>query len=169
MSTVEPRARDGTRGRDGGGSGTGGRGGPGVACRDGTGGSGRGEPAGGGDERDRGAVTVEGAITVCSLIVVLGLVLGVVTAMLDQARCADAAGEAARLLGRGDDARAREAVERLAPDGATLTATGDGTGIVVTVRSPILGGLLPGTELAAEAYAIREPGTEGAAASEAEQ
>ncbi|MBB3663282.1 MULTISPECIES: TadE family type IV pilus minor pilin [Prauserella salsuginis group] len=105
-------------------------------------------------------MTVEGAITVCSLIVVLGLVLGVVAAMLDQVRCADAAGEAARLLGRGDETRAREAVERLAPDGATLTSAGDGTGIVVTVHSPILGGLLPGMELSAEAYAVREPGTE---------
>lgn len=110
---------------------------------------------------DRGSVTVEGAITVCSLIVALGLVLGVVTAVLGQVRCADAAGEAARLLGRGDDARAREAVRSLAPDGATLTSQGDGTGIAVTVRSPILDGMLPGIELSAEAYAVREPGTGG--------
>ncbi|WP_253862990.1 TadE family type IV pilus minor pilin [Prauserella halophila] len=106
-------------------------------------------------------MTVEGAITVCSLIVVLGLVLSVVTAMLAQVRCADAAGEAARLLGRGDDARAREAVRRLAPDGATFAAADDGTGVEVTVRSPFLGGLLPGVELSAGAYAVREPGAEG--------
>ncbi|MCP2251809.1 hypothetical protein LY13_000540 [Prauserella aidingensis] len=113
---------------------------------------------------DRGSVTVEGAITVCSLIVALGLVLGVVTAVLAQVRCADAAGEAARLLGRGDDARAREAFRSLAPDGATLTSQGDGTGIAVTVRSPILDGMLPGIELSAEAYAVREPETGGVGA-----
>lgn len=129
-------------------------------ARDGTGGRGDagGHDCAAPDGRDRGAVTVEGAITVCSLIVVLGLVLGVVTAMLAQVRCADAAGEAARLLGRGDGARAREAVRQLAPEGATLTSAGDGTGIVVTVRSPLLNGLLPGIELSADAYAVLEPG-----------
>lgn len=170
MSVVVESVRDGTNGyvvaaRDGAArDGSGGRGGVGGARGDdGTGGRGS---AGDrrdvrrDDEADRGSVTVEGAITVCSLIVVLGLVLGVVTATMAQVRCADAAGEAARLLGRGDDGRAREAVRRLAPDGATLTSSGDGPGVAVTVRSPLLGGLLPGIELSAEAYAVREPAAE---------
>ncbi|TWH21189.1 hypothetical protein JD82_03044 [Prauserella rugosa] len=109
---------------------------------------------------DRGAVTVEGAITVCSLVVVVGLLLSTVAAMLDQLRCADAAGEAARLLGRGDEARAHESVGRLAPDGAVLTVDEDGTGISVTVRAAALGGLLPGIDVSADAYAVREPGSE---------
>lgn len=106
---------------------------------------------------DRGAVTVEGAITLCSLIVVLGFVLSMVGVLLDQLRCADAAGEAARMLGRGDDARAQEAVRRLAPDGSTLTREEDDAGIDVTVHGPALGGLLPGIDLSADAYAVREP------------
>lgn len=148
MSDVEACARDGTAERAGAEKPEGGHDG---AARQGDGRAGN----------DRGSVTVEGAITVCSLIVALGLVLGVVTAALVQVRCADAAGEAARLLGRGDESQAREAVRRLAPDGATLTSQGDGTGIAVTVRSPLLDGMLPGIELSAEAYAVREPGTGG--------
>ncbi|MBB3050161.1 hypothetical protein FHS23_001156 [Prauserella isguenensis] len=157
MPQAEPCARDGTAGRAGPekhGSGERGSGG-----HDGGGHDDAARLSGGRAENDRGSVTVEGAITVCSLVVALGLVLGVVTAALTQMRCADAAGEAARLLGRGDDARAREAVRRLAPDGATSTSQADGTGITVTVRSPLLDGVLPGIELSAEAYAVREPGT----------
>ncbi|MFC4002558.1 TadE family type IV pilus minor pilin [Prauserella oleivorans] len=111
---------------------------------------------------DRGAVTVEGAIALCSLLVLFGMVIAGVSAMAGQLRCTDAAGEAARLLGRGDRSLAEEAVRRLAPRGATLATRKDGRGITVAVEAPALGGILPGIAIKAEAHAELEPGVDWA-------
>ena len=78
--------------------------------------------------------------------------------MIGQVRCADAAREAARLAGRGDEAAAAGAVAALAPDGADLALGGTGDFVTATVTSGAVGGLLPGVTLHATATAAREPG-----------
>jgi hypothetical protein len=72
-----------------------------------------------------------------------------------QVRCVDAAREAARLAARGDDGRASDAAQGVAPDGAAVQLRHDGEFVVarVTAKSP----LLPGVTIAAEAVAATEP------------
>ncbi|TCP56848.1 TadE-like protein [Tamaricihabitans halophyticus] len=107
--------------------------------------------------RDRGAVTVEAAIGISALVVVLGLAFAGIVALSDQLRCTDAAREAARLIARGDGARAESVVQRIAPAGAELRVDTAGEEISVQVRAPAAAGLLPGITLRADAYAIAEP------------
>lgn len=110
------------------------------------------------DEGDRGAVTVEAAIALFALVAVLALSLAGMAAVADQVRCTDAAREAARLVARGEPARAGEAVERIAPSGARWEVATEPDGISVTVRAEPIGGLLPGVSLRADAFAVPEPG-----------
>jgi hypothetical protein len=106
---------------------------------------------------DAGMVTVEAAIALCAFVVVLAMTLAGMATVLDQLRCTDAAREAARLVARGERDEAADAVGRIAPHGATFTVTDDGAGIVVDVRDPAAGGLLPGLHVTADAYAVPEP------------
>ena len=110
------------------------------------------------DRNDRGAVTVEAAIGLAALFLALGLLLYGLAAAADQVRCVDAAREAARLIARGDEDQAREAVARIAPAGAEIDVDLDGERIHVSVHASPPGGLLPGVGLHAEAFAVREPG-----------
>lgn len=110
-------------------------------------------PRGGGE---RGSVTVEAAVALSALVVVLALCLAGIGAMLAQLRAADAAGEAARLAARGDDAGARAAVERLAPAGSVLALSGQGL-LTARVEAPPLGALLPGIRVGVTVFAAREP------------
>ena len=73
-----------------------------------------------------------------------------------QVRCIDAAREAARLAGRGDDGSAAVAAQRIAPDGAAVELRHEGDFVIarVTARSV----LLPAVTVAAEAVAAVEPG-----------
>ncbi|MFC7612521.1 TadE family type IV pilus minor pilin [Actinokineospora soli] len=104
---------------------------------------------------DRGAVTVEAAFAVVGLVVVLGLVLAGGAAAVDQIRCVDAAGEAARLAARGDPERARAAALERAPSGASVRIDYSGGDVDVRVE---VAGPLPGVRLAAEARSVLEPG-----------
>lgn len=106
---------------------------------------------------DAGMVTVEAAIALCAFVTVLAMTLAGMATVLDQLRCTDAAREAARLVARGERSEAADAVRRIAPGGATFTVTDDGDGIVVDVRDPAAGGLLPGVHVVADAYAVPEP------------
>ncbi|GAA1995985.1 Flp pilus assembly protein TadG [Nakamurella flavida] len=110
---------------------------------------------------DRGGVTVEAAIGLSAVMVVLMCCLSGIAVLTAHLRCQDAAQEAARLAGRGDDAAARAAVTALAPDGATVSFTQDGDLVVVTVRAPAPGGVLPIGPLHASAVAAREDGVAG--------
>lgn len=112
-------------------------------------------------ELDRGAVTVEAAIALSALTLVFGLVLAGVAAMSGQLRCDDAAGQAARLVARGDRALADQAVAQIMP-GARLRVGVSGAGITVDVTADPAGGLLPGVHLHGRAYALLEPGVSGA-------
>jgi hypothetical protein len=88
---------------------------------------------------------------------VLAAALSAVTAVLGQLHCTDAAREAARLVARGESARAQEVVDRIAPRGArsTVLLSGDTVQVQVTAEPP--GRFLPGVHLRADAYAVLEP------------
>lgn len=107
---------------------------------------------------DRGGVTVEAAIGLSAVMVVLVLCLGAVAALTAQLRCQDAAQQAARLAGRGDEEGARAAVAALAPDGATVSLTVAGDLVTATVQAPNLVAALPVGTLRASAVAAREEG-----------
>jgi len=107
---------------------------------------------------DRGSVTVEAAMALASLVLVVAACLGGIGCMIGQVRCADAAREAARMAGRGDEGGAAEAVAALAPGGATLALGGSGDLVTATVTAGAIGGLIPGVTLRATATAAREPG-----------
>ena len=104
---------------------------------------------------DRGAVTVEAAIAVASITVVLVLALAGVLAVGSQVRCLDAAREAARLVARGEGARAVAVAQQVAPSGAVVSVAAGAD--LVTVRVSVGAVLLPGLELHGEAVAVPEP------------
>jgi hypothetical protein len=107
---------------------------------------------------DRGAVTVEAALALCSLVMVLALSLAAVAAVSAQLRCIDAAREAARLAARGEQERGEQAARRLAPSGAGVRIAVRGDEVSVVVTAEPVGGLLPGVDVTAEAFAVLEPG-----------
>jgi hypothetical protein len=107
---------------------------------------------------ERGAVTVEAAISLCALVVVFGVLLAGVVALFGQLGCTDAAREAARLLSRGQQQLAEDAVRNLAPAGAKLAVHPVGETIEVEVLAEPVTGLLPGVHLRGEAFTVLEPG-----------
>ncbi|MEU6265770.1 TadE family type IV pilus minor pilin [Saccharopolyspora shandongensis] len=115
-------------------------------------------PGAGTTWRDAGAVTVEAALGICSVIAVFTLILTGIGALIGQLRCTDAAVEAARLVARGDRPRADEAVDRLAPGGASLSVLVEGDQVSTEVSAPLPGEFLPGRWLSARAVAVLEPG-----------
>jgi Flp pilus assembly protein TadG len=106
---------------------------------------------------DRGTVTVEAALALCSLVVVLALVLGAVSAVAAQLRCVDAAREVARLTARGERDRAEALARRIAPRGAVVTVAISGDEVTARISANPVAGLLPGIEVRAEAAAVMEP------------
>ncbi|WP_317492948.1 TadE family type IV pilus minor pilin [Haloechinothrix sp. LS1_15] len=110
---------------------------------------------------DRGAVTVEAAIAVLVLVAVLVVTVAGIAAVTDQLRCTDAAREAARLVARGEPERVDRAVSRIAPSGARWDVDVAAGEVTVTVTAPSVGGLLPGVNVTAEAFAVIEPGAAG--------
>jgi len=98
---------------------------------------------------------VEAALAIASLVAVVLLCAGGITAVALQVRCADAAREAARLAARGDGA-ATAAAGLLAPPGAAVELRRDGGYVVARVsgRSP----MLPGVLIVGQAIAAVEPG-----------
>jgi Flp pilus assembly protein TadG len=110
---------------------------------------------------DQGTVTVEAALALCSLVVVLSLVLGAVSAVTAQLRCVDAAREAARLAARGEQDRAEKLARQVAPAGAVVAVTVHGDEITARVSVNAVAGLLPGIEVRAEAAAVMEPAVLG--------
>lgn len=109
-------------------------------------------------------MTVEAAIALAAFMCVVAFALAAVVAVLDQVRCVDAAREAARMTARGDRSRAAEAVERIAPEGARLSVSVRGDEITVEVGAEPAGGVIPGVNVDARAFAIAEPGVSGGGA-----
>jgi hypothetical protein len=107
---------------------------------------------------DRGSVSVEAAIGLSALTIVGGVLLAGISAGADHIGCVDAAREAARLLSRGEPARAEQAVRDIAPSGARLDVHRVGDEITAGVEAEPASGLLPGIRLRASASAFAEPG-----------
>ena len=108
-------------------------------------------------QNDRGAVTVEAAIALSAFATALAVTLGGMAAGVDQVRCVDAAREAARLTARGEQEQGKTAAARIAPPNAAIAVRIEGNQIEVDVHAAPINGLLPGLQLHAEAFAIREP------------
>ncbi|MBB5956718.1 Flp pilus assembly protein TadG [Saccharothrix tamanrassetensis] len=98
-------------------------------------------------------MTVEAALVLCGVLAFLALGVEVVMLVIGQLRCTDAAREAARLVARGDSARASTAVAAMAPAGAELVVRQDGdtASVEVGARRWLI-------DLRARAYAVLEPG-----------
>ena len=80
---------------------------------------------------------MEAAIAICSLAVMLVLGLSAITAVVAAMRAVDTAAVVARLVARGDRARATEAARQLGPADAdvSITVNGDEVSVTVTARS----------------------------------
>ena len=108
--------------------------------------------------------TAELAVVLPTLVLVVAAGLAMVSVVLAQVRCVDAAREAARAAARGEPADAvRSAAVRAAPSGARVEVAGTGEEVRVTVsaRAGRVGGLLPAIEVSASAVALREPEATG--------
>ncbi|MEU4801143.1 TadE family type IV pilus minor pilin [Actinosynnema sp. NPDC023587] len=101
-------------------------------------------------------MTVEAALAVCGLVAFVVLGVEVVMTVVAKVRCTDAAREVARLVARGDSARASTASAAIAPQGAELTIgyDGDTVRVEVTARRAVV-------DVHADAYAVLEPGVTG--------
>ncbi|WP_157695361.1 TadE family type IV pilus minor pilin [Nakamurella panacisegetis] len=106
-------------------------------------------------------MTVEAALVLAVLMVVVGAGLAGIGCVIAQLRCADAAREAARLVGRGDADAAVAAVAAIAPSGAVLSVRVGGDLVTATVVAGAVSGLLPGVSVRASASAAREEGVTG--------
>lgn len=109
-------------------------------------------------EPDRGAVTVEAAWGVGSIVAVFLLVLAGMSMVIGQLRCTDAAIEAARLVARGEQYKASEAMAELAPAGAKLAVSVQSGNVRTEVTARPLGSVVPGHWLKGRAFAVMEPG-----------
>ncbi|QRY48461.1 hypothetical protein JVX93_06490 [Mycolicibacterium boenickei] len=90
-----------------------------------------------------------------SLVAVLVLCVGGLSAVGMQIRCIDAAREAARLAARGEGEAATAAARRVAPSGAMVHVGQDGGLVVARVSAATA---VPGFTVSAEAAAVTEPG-----------
>ncbi|GFG74164.1 TadE family type IV pilus minor pilin [Mycobacterium botniense] len=98
---------------------------------------------------------MEAAFAIAALVTVLVLCLAGITAVSMQVRCVDAAREAARLAGRGDDRAALETARRVAPGGARVVLRRDGEFVIATVTARF--SLLPALPIAAQSVSAAEP------------
>ncbi|MEU4694525.1 TadE family type IV pilus minor pilin [Actinoplanes sp. NPDC023714] len=106
--------------------------------------------------RDRGAFTAELAAGLPALMLLFYAGITAVSAVMDQARCLDAAREAAVAAARGESPAP---ASRLAPPGAEIRVAEEGETVTVVVeaRVRVLGAHLPAMTLRAESHAAREP------------
>ncbi len=102
---------------------------------------------------------MEAAIAIASIMAVVVLCVGAITAATLQVRCVDSAREAARLAARGDRESAISTAARVAPDGAEVRVRAEGEFVVATVR--VSSPLLPLVNISAEAVAALEPTVPG--------
>lgn len=103
---------------------------------------------------DRGSVAAELALALPAVVLVLALGAGALGAAARQVALQDAAADAARLLGRGEDAgRAAEALGRAAP-GALMSSTNSGDLVCVTASAVVAVGSLISMPLHASSCAL---------------
>ena len=103
-------------------------------------------------------VTAELAACLPVLVLVLGVALTAVGVVAARVRAQDAAREAARAAGRGDDPAAHRLAVAAAP-GSRLSLAIDSSTVVATVRSRVhpLGGWLPAITVSERCVAALEP------------
>jgi Flp pilus assembly protein TadG len=109
-------------------------------------------------------VTAETAVVLPVLLFVLAGAVAAVTVVGAQLRCVDAAREGARAAARGEtDAIVSSLADRLAPEGAVASVTGDEgeVRVTVTVHLAPLGPLPLAVTVSGSAVALREPGSAG--------
>ena len=114
--------------------------------------------------RDGGMATAELAVVLPTLVLVIAAGLAMVSVVLAQVRCVDAAREAARAAARGESWEVvHSAAVQAAPSGAKVEVGGSHEEVRVTVsaRARRVGGLLPAFPVSAEAVALREPESTG--------
>lgn len=86
---------------------------------------------------ERGSATAEAAVALPALVLVLAVALSALELGMAQVRCVDAAGTAARLLGRGEGpGLVRQRALASAPDGARMQVERRGGTVRVTVTAP---------------------------------
>jgi hypothetical protein len=105
---------------------------------------------------ERGSVTAEFAAVVPAVILVLLVALASMQLAGEQLRLQSAAGDAARLAGRGDGG-GLAAVQRVSP-GASLAQSNDGDLVCVRAEAPAAIGILAGMKLAATSCALKDGG-----------
>jgi Flp pilus assembly protein TadG len=114
--------------------------------------------------RDGGMATAELAVVLPALVLIIGAGLSMISIMLAQVQCVDAAREGARAAARGEaPAQVRTLAARAAPAAASVdVGTGeDQVQVTVSARAGRIGGLLPTFHVTATAVALREPETTG--------
>lgn len=108
-------------------------------------------------------VTAETALALPALVVVLAGLVTVILAVSAQLRCVAAAREGARAAARGEDAATvQQLALRVAPDRASVTVTGGGDTVTVTVSAQLrpLGLSVGEIAISGSATAQREPTTD---------
>ncbi|NEM92190.1 TadE family type IV pilus minor pilin [Galbitalea soli] len=105
---------------------------------------------------DRGSVTAEFAVALPAVVLVLAVALGALAAGTRAIALESGAGDAARMLGRGESGdRAAAVLHRAAPGARLRILDADGQACVVArVSAPILGPIT--VPLTARACALRE-------------
>jgi hypothetical protein len=114
--------------------------------------------------RDGGMATAELAVVLPTLVLVIAAGLTMVSVVLAQVRCVDAAREAARAAARGEPPEVvRSAAVRAAPSGAGVEVgdAGEEVRVTVSARAGRVGRLLPAFRVSASAVALREPESTG--------
>lgn len=92
---------------------------------------------------DRGSVAAELAVALPAVLIVLVLGAGALGAAAQQVALQDAAADAARLLGRGEDGGRAAAAVSVAAPGASMSSSMSGDLVCVTAHSTVaVGGLL---------------------------
>jgi Flp pilus assembly protein TadG len=114
--------------------------------------------------RDGGMATAELAVVLPTLVLIIAAGLSMVSVVVAQVRCVDAAREAARAAARDEPTEVvRATATRAAPAAASVDIGTEGEEVEVTVsaRAGKVGGLLPSFRVTATAVALREPESTG--------
>ena len=111
---------------------------------------------------ERGAVTAETAVVLPALVLMALVLVWVVSLAATQVRVVDAAREVARAAARDESSDAAVARGRhVAPEGASIHLSTDGSSVVATVEAEAAGpggllAFLPAVRVSSEAVAARE-------------
>lgn len=114
---------------------------------------------------ERGSVSAEFAMILPALAVVIALGMAAVQCGVVQMRLADAAADAARMIGRGEGVESAAARVGVAESGSSMSVGRDGMLVCVTASAVPTGGIAStfAIELSATGCALDDAGGSGAA------